>query len=348
MAISLPDSRQLSDEVMQALRLRALRGCELGFSECDVAQLLGVRHETVCRWWSAYTSAGFDALPGDRTGRPVGSGRTLSTEQATHLQEQIDKRSPDELGITCPLWSRRAVRDLILKTYNIAMPVRTVGEYLKRWGYTAKRPRRHAKKQDPKEVREWLEKIYPLIEAQAKKEDAEIYWCDETGVAADEYPRLGYAREGQPATMEVPDSHIRMNMISAISKEGTLRFMTYKGAMNADLFIVFLTRLLRTTTRKLLVIVDHLKVHEAAKVEKWAAGHKDGIELFYLPRYAPELNPDEYLNNDLKSNVHEEGLPDSKKTLRSQIQQFMRKLYNWPAHVASYFGHPCVQYAAAP
>jgi len=346
MAISLPDSRQLSDEVIQALRLRALRGCELGFSECDVALLLGVRHETVCRWWSAYRSDGLESLPGDRTGRPVGSGRTLSTEQATHIQEQIDKHRPDELGITCPLWSRRAVRDLILKTTGITMPVRTVGEYLKRWGYTAKRPRRHSKKQDPEAVREWLEKTYPLIEAQAKKEDAEIYWCDETGVAADEYPRLGYAREGEPATIEVPDSHIRMNMISAISNEGTLRFMTYKGTMNADLFIVFLTRLLRTTTRKLLVIVDHLKVHEAAKVQKWAAGNKDRIELFYLPRYAPERNPDEYLNNDLKSNVHAEGLPENKETLRSQIQQFMRRLSHWPAHVASYFGHPCVLYAA--
>src|SRR5437868_6350118 len=142
MAISLPDARSLPDEVLEALRLRALRGCEMGFAHADVAALLGVCPETVSRWWTAYTSQGLDALPHERTGRPVGSGRTLSDEQARRLQHLIDSQCPEELGIACPLWSRRAVRDLIVKEFGIRLPVRTVGKYLKRWGYTAKRPRR--------------------------------------------------------------------------------------------------------------------------------------------------------------------------------------------------------------
>lgn len=345
MAISLPDARSLSDEVLEALRLRALRGCEMGLSHADVAQLLGVCPETVSRWWTAYTSQGFDALPGERTGRPPGSGRTLNDDQASRIQHLIDNNSPEQLGIPCPLWSRRAVRDLIRKESGISMPVRTVGKYLKRWGYTAKRPRHHSKDQDPEEVRTWLEETYPLIEQQADEENAEILWGDETGVAADEYPRVGYARQGQSATMEVPDTHIRINTISAISNAGTLRFMTYKGTMNAALFIVFLERLLRNTTRKILLIVDHLSAHEAAKTEAWLERHKGRIEVFYLPHYAGELNPDEYLNNDLKGNVHEEGLPGSKEELRVQVQRWMRTLYHWGARVASYFEHPCVQYA---
>jgi hypothetical protein len=224
--------------------------------------------------------------------------------------------------------------------------VRAVGKYLKRWGYTAKRPRRRSKDQDPQEVRTWLEETYPLIEKQAEEEGAEILWGDETGVAADEYPRLGYARQGQPATMKVPDKHIRVNMISAISTQGTLRFMTYKDTMNGALFIVFLSRLVRTTTRKVLLIVDHLSAHEGAEVDNWLEAHQGRIEVFYLPHYAGELNPDEYLNNDLKGNVHEQGLPDSKEELRSGVQGFMRTLYHWGARVASYFDHPCVQYAA--
>ena len=345
MAISLPDTRSLSDEVLEALRLRALRGCEMGLSHADVAQMLGVWPETVSRWWTAYTSNGLDALPGERTGRPPGSGRTLNDFQAARIQHLIDNNSPDELGIACPLWSRRAVRDLIVKELGIRMPVRTVGKYLKRWGYTAKRPRRHSKDQDPQEVRDWLEETYPLIEAQAKQEDGEILWCDEAGVAADEYPRLGYARKGQRADMKVPDSHIRSNVISAISNEGTLRFMTYKGSMKAVLFILFLSRLLRSTTRKIFLIVDHLRVHESAEVDNWVEAHKERIELFYLPHYAGELNPDEYLNNDLKGNVHEEGLPGSEDEVRSGIQRFMRMLLHWSARVASYFEHPDVQYA---
>lgn len=348
MAISLPDARQLPDEVLEALRLRALRGCELGFAHADVAALLGVCPETVSRWWTAYIGQGLDALPHERTGRPLGSGRTLSDEQARRIQHLIDTQSPEQLGIACPLWSRRAVRDLIVKELGIRMPVRTVGKYLRRWGYTAKRPRRHATDQDPQEVRGWLRTIYPLIEARAKQEDAEIFWGDETGVAADEQPRRGYARQGQPATMEVPDSHIRINMISALSNAGALRFMTYKGAMNAALFLVFLSRLLRTTTRKVFLIVDHLRAHEAAKVDEWLEAHQERIEVFYLPRRAPELNPDEYLNNDLKGNVHDEGLPDSKEELRSRIQRWMRIVFHWPDRVASYFKHPDVQYAAGP
>src|SRR4051794_10586425 len=157
MAITLPDARQLSDEVLQELRLRALRGCEMGFSQGDVADLLGVARETVSRWWSAYQADGLDALPDDRTGRPVGSGRTLSDEQGRHIQQLVDENSPAKLGIPAPLWSRDAVRELIHKEYDVWMPVRTVGEYLKRWGYTAKKPSRHADDQDPEEVRRWLE-----------------------------------------------------------------------------------------------------------------------------------------------------------------------------------------------
>src|SRR3974390_1354244 len=204
MAISLPDARQLSDEVLEALRLRALRGCELGFTEADVADLLGVSHETVSRWWTAYAAGGLGALPGDRTGRPIGSGRTLSDEQARGIQEQIDHHSPEELGIPAALWSRRAVRALIRHECGIDLPVRTVGEYLKRWGYTAKVPRRHARDQDPEEVYRWLDETYPATEEGAAREGAEIHWCDETGAAADEHPRKGYARTGHPAWIRVP------------------------------------------------------------------------------------------------------------------------------------------------
>jgi transposase len=191
MAITLPDARQLSDELLEALRLRALHACDLGFTEGDVADVLGIARETVSRWWSAYRAGGLDALPHDRTGRPLGSGRTLSDAQANHLQQLIDANSPEQLGIAAPLWNRRAVRDLIAQEYAIPMPVRTVGEYLKRWGYTVKKPRRHARDQDPEEVRAWLEETYPLIEAQAEEEDAEIHWCDETGVGANEHPGYG-------------------------------------------------------------------------------------------------------------------------------------------------------------
>jgi transposase len=346
MAISLPDARQLSDEVLEALRLRALRGCELGFTQADVADLLGVSRETISRWWTASAAGGPEAIPGDRTGRPVGSGRTLSDEPALLIQQQIDDHGPGELGIAAATWSRKAVRDLIRKECGIDMPVRTVGEYLKRWGYTAKSPRRHAKDQDPEEVAEWLEWTYPAIERRATLEGAEIHWCDETGAAADEQPRKGYAREGDPAWVDVPKPHIRMNLVATITHEGEVHFLTYKESMTGSLFITFLEKLLSETTRKVFLILDRLPAHETKAVADWVAGHGDRIELFWLPKYAPELNAEESLNNDLKGSINAEGLPGSREELRSRMVRFMSKLFHLPEHVRNYFRHPCVQYAS--
>jgi transposase len=263
------------------------------------------------------------------------------------LQGLIDDNSPEKLGIPSPLWSRRAARDLIRKEYGITMPARTVGEYLKRWGYTTKRPRRHARDQDPEEVDRWIDETYPDLARKAGDEGADILWCDETGVAADEYPGYGYAREGRRATLEVPRPHIRINMISAISNGGSLRFMTYTGTMNGALFLVFLERLVRGSTRKIYLIADRLKAHDTGAVRRWLAAHEGKIELVPLPKSSPELNADEYLNNDMKGNVKAFGLPHNEEELRSLVQTFMRRLLHLPEHVMNYFLHPSVAYAAA-
>jgi transposase len=346
MAISLPDARQLSDEVLEALRLRALRGCELGFSEADVADLLGGSRETVSRWWTACAAGGPEAIPGDRTGRPVGSGRTLSDEQARRIRDLIDDHSPEELGIAAAVWSREAVRDRIRKGCGIAMPVRTVGEDLKRWGDTAQAPRRHAKDRDPDEGDEWLEWTYPAIERRAAREGAEIRWCDETGARADEQPRQGYARAGDPARVEVPGPHSRMNLVATITDEGGVHFLTSKESMTAALFLTVLGKLLSETTRKVVLILDRRPAHEARSVADWVAGHGDRIELFWRPKSAPELNAEEYLNNDLKGAINADGLPGSRDELRSRIERSMSELLRLPERVRNYFRHPCVQYAA--
>jgi transposase len=318
----------------------------LGYTETEVAEFLGLARETVSRWWTAYAQAGLEALPGERTGRPVGSGRTLNDGQAAYLRTILNAKTPEELGIPAALWTRKAVRDLIRREYAIDLPVRTVGEYLKRWRYTAKVPRRHARGQDPEEVAEWLEETDPAIEERAAGEDAEIHWCDETGAAADAQPRKGYARQGHPAWIEVPDPHIRMNLISTITNEGSVHFLTYEETMTAAVFIGFLEQLLPETSRKVFLIADHLRAHEAKAVEDWVAKHQERIELFFLPKYAPELNADEYMNNDLKGSINAEGLPGSSGELRARIERFMSDLRYLPERVRNYFQHPCVQYAA--
>ncbi len=346
MSLELPDARHLSDEALQVLRLRALRGLELGYSELELAELLGVCNETISRWWTAYSNGGVDALPGERSGRPLGTGRLLSDSQARRIRECIDYYSPEDLGIASALWTRRAVRDLIRKEFDIDLAERTVGEYLRRWGYTPKKPTRRSRKQDPDEVERWLEETYPAIEEQAQREEAEILWGDKVGVDADHQPGCGYARPGERATIQTPPPHIRVNQITAISNEGLVRFMTYKGSLNAAVFLLFLAKLIAGSSRKILLIVDRLQAHKTPEVVQWLAEHKEQIEVFYLPTYSPEMNPVEYLNNDLKGEVNKAGLPDNRGVLHTRILTFMERLANVPKHVISYFLHPWVQYAA--
>jgi transposase len=348
MAIELPDGRCESNDVLGALRLRAVHARELGYAVVDIAAILGVREETVSRWCSKYEHGGQAALPGDRTGRPIGSGRLLTGDQEQSVQQAIETKSPQGLDIPSALWTRQAVQELIAQHVGTRMPIRTVGEYLRRWGYTPQKPVRKAYKQDPKAVAEWLETRYPAIERRATQEGGEIHWGDETGVRSTCQHSRGYARPGATPELTVSGKRFSVNMISTITNQGKVRWMIYTGTMNAALFIVFLTRLLAGAEKKVFLIVDHLSVHEAVAVDQWLADKRGRIEVFYLPKYAPERNPDEYLNCDIKTNINTDGLPKDREELKGKLRRFMQRLAKLPARVASYFKHKHIRYAAVP
>jgi len=348
MTIELPDGRCESNEVLEALRLRAVHARELGYAVGDIAAILGVREETVSRWCTKYERGGHEALPGDRTGRPVGSGRWLNAEQEQALQQLIDTKSPQELAIPSALWTRQAIQQLIQQQAGLHLPIRTVGEYLCRWGYTPQKPVRKAYKQDPQAVAEWLDKTYPEIERRATEEGGEIHWGDEMGVRSTCQHSRGYAHPGDTPELPVSGSRFSVNMISTITNQGKTRWMIYEGKMNAAFFIVFLTRLIATASKKVFLIVDNLSVHEAGAVEQWLADKQDKIEVFFLPKYTPERNADEYLNCDVKTNINSDGLPKDRAELKEKLRRFMQKLNKLPARIASYFKHKFLQYAAVP
>jgi transposase len=348
MAIELPDGRCESNDVLEALRWRAIHARELGYSVVDIAAILGVREETVSRWCTRFEQGGTAALPGDRTGRPVGSGRRLNAQQEQAIQHLIDSKTPQELAIPSALWTRQAVQELIRQQTQIRLPIRTVGEYLRRGGYTPQKPVRKAYKQDPKAVAEWLDKTYPDIERRATQEGGEIHWGDEMGVRSTCQHSRGYAHPCDTPEMVVSGSRFSVNMISTITNQGKARWMIYEGKMNAALFIVFLTRLIATATKKIFLIVDHLSVHEAEAVTQWLLDKQDKIEVFSLPKYTPERNADEYLNCDVKANINTDGLPKNRENLKEKLRRFMHKLSKLPARIARYFKHKLLQYAAAP
>ena len=209
---------------------------------------------------------------------------------------------------------------------------------------TCQRPTRKAYSQDDVKLKTFMNETYPAIAAKAKKENAEIYWGDETGINNQEYHVRGFAPKGQTPTVPSFSKIEKINMISAINNMGTCRFMCYEDNMTQQRFIEFMTRLIKDSTRKVLFIVDNLRVHHGKLVQAWLDEHKSQIEVFYTSPYSPEINPDEYLNHNLKQSVHSGKLPFNKKDLKAKTHSFMRTLQKHPDRVRKLFCHKNLRY----
>lgn len=339
------DGRKLKKDVQQALRDQVVRLRKQGKANKDVAEYLAMNPEQCSRIWQKYERGGKKEILLGTRGRRHGEKRSLTEEQERRVQKLIVDKTPDQLKFPFALWTREAVRQLIRKQYGIDMPIRTVGEYLKRWGFTPQKPIKRAKEQNSHAVDRWLETDYPRIVRSAKEEKAEIYWGDETGVQNEANRVRGYGPKGITPILKVTAKRAHISMISAITNEGKVRFMVYREAMTQGKLITFMGRLIRDAGRKVYLILDNLKSHHGKKMAEWVEKHKDEIAVFYLPSYSPELNPDEYLNGDLKSRVHSGTYAGTESDLKHKTQSFMRMLVKRPHRVRSYFRHPMVAYA---
>lgn len=340
------DGRKLKQEVQEQIRYQAIRLRKAGKKYREIEEVLAVSRTTICTWYKKYERKGKKGIKTKKRGRKLGEFRTLNSDQEKQLKKLIQDKCPDQLKLPFALWTRIAVQQLIRQLWSIKMPIRTVGEYLKRWGFTPQKPLRKAYEQNPKAVKKWLDEQYPAIAQKAKKESAEIHWGDETGLSNDCQHGRSYAPRGKTPAIRLPAKRERINLISSITNQGKVRFMIYQDNMNAKTFIRFLKRLIKDVGHKIFLILDNLRVHHSKLVKKWLEKHKDHIELFFLPSYSPELNPDEYLNCDLKAGVHS-GVPArTKKHLKNKAVSHLRMLQKRPTRVKKYFKHPSIAYAA--
>ena len=334
-----------SREAKQQLKNQFIRLRRKGWRLHIISESIGVCSSTVGNWSKAYNKGGIKALDVRKRGRKAGEKRTLTPEQEGKIQNLIRDKCPEQLKMPFALWTRKAVKQLIKLLFDIDMPIRTVGEYLMRWGYTPQKPLRRAYEQNPKAVQKWLEEEYPIIKARAKKEKAEIHWGDETGLRNDSQHGRSYSPRGKTPAMLIPAKRERINLISTVTNQGMVRFMTYESTMNADMLIKFLKRLIKDADRKVFLILDNLRVHHGNVVKEWIESHKDEIELFFLPSYSPELNPDEYLNCHLKDGVHS-GVPARTcAQLKAKAISHLRMIQKCPGKVRNYFKHPKIAYA---
>jgi len=340
------DARTLSTEAQQQLRHQAIRLRRAGRTYDDIAEVVGVHKSTVCGWWKAYQAEGMQGIEIKQRGRRVGSCRRLDPNQERQLRKLLSDKMPDQLKLPFALWTRRAVQDLIRRRWSIELPIRTVGDYLKRWGFTPQKPLKRAYEQNCKAVQRWLQEEYPAIAARAKREGGEIHWGDETGLRTDSQHGRSFAPRGKTPAIRLSAKRHSLNLISTVTNQGKVRFMTYAEKMHAEVLIRFMTRLIKDAGRKVFLVLDNLRVHHSKKVKTWLQGREHQIEVFYLPSYSPELNPDEYLNCDLKAGVHSGPPARSKDDLKRKTIAHLRRVQKTPARARSYFQHPKIAYAA--
>lgn len=241
------------------------------------------------------------------------------------------------LSVECCMWTRKAIRDYILQEYRINLPLSTLGYYLARWGFSIQRPVKRANKQDARRVTAWMKEEYPAIAVKAKEENAEIYWGDETALQNTANYIKEYAPVGRTPILEVEARRLKLNMLYALSNKGKLRFTITKESVNADILIDFMKRLVKDTGRKVLMILDNLRVHHAKALTAWLKDHQHEIELFYLPPYSPEHNPDEYLNSGLKREISKLPMPGSEEELGKSARSVLKRTQRNSSRVRSYF-----------
>jgi transposase len=340
------DGRSIPDAALEVLRERAVAMHQAGNSQRAIAAALGVHKNTVHRWLKGWRVAGAGALKAKKRGRRHEAKRLLNAEQAAEVQQLITEHTPDQLDLPWALWGREAVRDLVQARFGVRLALRTVSDYLRRWGFTPQRPIRRASERQDAAVQAWLAEHYPKIAARAKAEGAEIHWGDETGISNQAAYGRSFAPKGRTPVIRRTARRHTTSMISSVTNRGTLRFMLYEGALNAALFLGFLQRLVRSTKSKVFLIVDNLKVHKAGKVQAWVAEHRERIELFFLPAYAPDHNPDEFLHNDLKQRLGRRTAAKDRDELKSSLRRYLRRLQRQPERVRAFFQAPTTRYAA--
>jgi len=340
------DARKLNQQTQYELRKQVVHLRKKGLDNTAISELVGLSVSHISTIWQKYQRGGLEAIKPGVRGRRHGAQRELTAEQEMAIQKLLIDKTPDQLKLSFALWTRDAVRLAIRQLYGRELPLRTITDYLKRWGFTPQKPVKRAYEQNPKLVAQWHETVYPQIRARARQEKAEIHWGDETGIQNDAYNAKGFAPRGQAPVVRINATKSRINMISSITNQGKVRFMLYRETMTAQVLIKFMSRLIKDADRKVFLILDNLKVHHSQLARDWLAENKEKIEVFYLPSYSPELNPDEYLNADLKQKIRS-GLPTRRiKDLEKKTRSFMRTVQNRPAHVRNYFKHPKIAYAA--
>jgi len=272
-------AKHASPEEQYQIRKNIVRLLKSGKTGKEIAKLLDVSEGHVSGIRKAYNGGGIAAIKPKKHGRKTGEKRILTPGQEREIQTIIIDKTPEQMKFKECMWSRSNIQELIRQKYKMAIPLSTLGYYLARWGFSVQRPVKRAYQQDEKKVKDWVEREFPSITARSKAENAEIYFGDETGLQNLPTYLRGYAPIGKTPVVRTEAKHMKINMLSAVSNRGKLRFVLYRDNMNADKLIDFMRRLVHDSRKKVFLVLDNLRVHHSKKVSGWLERHKEEIEV---------------------------------------------------------------------
>ena len=349
------DARRISQDSQADLRRRGIAQLRSGVSQRKVADNLNVHRQTVLKWSKWMKSAMAEVTFTNRKRGPKAASAekrlALDKKQQECLRKIIVGKVPGQMKFDFALWTTRAVQELALRLFQVRVSRNTLCRYLRSWGMTPQRPKKTALQKDPEAVEVWLHETYPAISRRANAENAIIFWQDETGIQQDTNAVKGYSPCGQtPVIMQDRRScYGAPVMLSAVNNQGLVHFKFQKSAVTAQDFIGFLEDLLKDNEkygRKLFVICDNARIHHARIVKEWLLENKDRIELFFLPAYSPDLNPDEYLNRQIKTQLREKPAMNHAgcQKVAEAFMTAMKAAEHW---VRKLFDSEAVQYARA-
>ena len=338
------DGRKLDHKTLETLRVRAVQQIENGARVEDVAATLGLARSTVFGWVAKYREGGRPAL----AARPVpGRPPKLSGAQLARVYDLIVGRDPRQLSFEFALWTREMVRDLVRREFGVALSVVSVGRLLRKLGLSPQRPLWRAYQQNPEAVDRWKREQFPAIRAQAAAAGATIWFADEAGVRSDYHAGTTWAPVGRTPIVRTTGARHSVNLISAVTAQGALRFAAYEGTFTSATFIDFCQRLLHDSDRPVFLVVDGHPTHRSRAVQDFVASTNGRLRLFLLPGYSPELNPDEWVWKNIKADrVGRAGVTGA-DDLKAKAVSALHRLQKLPHLIRGFFADSNLRYITA-
>ena len=341
------DGRALTKEALAERQMMIIKMLKNGNKVNEISRITGCSINTVYSLGHRYTQCKDkdNFLEIKTRGNKEGTGRTLTLVQENKIKKVIIEKYPDQLKFDFALWTRKAVQMLIKKLFSIDMPIRTVGQYLQRWGYTPQKPMKHSFKRDEAKIENWLNNEFPAIKREAEKQNAEIYWGDETSLESGDLRGKGYAPKGKTPIIKNIEVKIKISMISAITNQGKVFWKLHSGTIDAIKFLEFVKRLVFNKKKKIFLVLDNARVHHSRLLSAWLKKNKEKIQLFFIPPYSPELNPDERINADVKYGVGSKKPKRTENELSTAVDTHMNDLKKNPSRIRKYFNDDKISYA---